>query len=226
LPIVEDEIIVSQDEIRVSLEQAELLSLGAHASYAFASDPKHLVFTLARYKFVSKLLEEYESVLEVGCGDAFASTIVAQVVKKLVCIDSEPYGLNHSAKNPQLSLNTTLILHNMLDSPMADPFQAVYSLDVIEHIPPEAEDRFMGNIVASTIGNGVLIMGTPNVTAAQYASRLSQVGHINLKSYESLKNTLSGFYRHVFMFGMNDEVVHTGYPAMCHYLIGLAVDPR
>ena len=217
---------MGQDEIRVSLEQAELLSLGTRASFTFANDPKHLVFSLARYKFVSRLFEGYDSVLEVGCGDAFESTVVAQAVQRLVCIDSDPFVLDHSAKNPQLSLNTTLMLHDILDSPMPDHFQAVYALDVIEHVPPESEDRFMGNIVASTIGNGVLIIGTPNLTAAQHASPLSQIDHVNLKSYQTLKQTLSRFYRHVFMFGMNDEVVHTGYPAMCHYLIGLAVDTK
>ena len=223
---MEERILMGQDEIRDTLEQTELLTLGARASHSFSIDPKHLLFTLARYKFVSRMFEGYDSVLEVGCGDGFGSTVVAQTVQRLVCIDSEPSHLDHSAKNPQLSLNSTLMLHDILRSPMPDPFQAVYALDVIEHIPPESEDRFMGNIVASTIENGVLIMGTPNLTAAQHASRWSQIGHVNLKSYESLKQTLNRFYRHVFMFGMNDEVVHTGYPAMCHYLIGLAVDAR
>jgi len=172
------------------------------------------------------MFEGYDSVLEVGCGDAFGSTLVAQAVQKLVCIDSEPYVIEHPAKNPQLTLNATLKLHDIVQSPMPDPFKAVFSLDVIEHIPLELEDRFMENIVASTEGSGVLIIGTPNITSAQYASQFSQIGHVNLKSFESLKQTLSRFYRHVFMFGMNDEVVHTGYAPMCHYLIGLAVESK
>jgi hypothetical protein len=28
------------------------------------------------------------------------------------------------------------------------------------------------------------------------------------------------------MFGMNDEVVHTGYAPMCHFLWALCVTPR
>lgn len=217
---------MTPDEILTSLKQTELLSLGVHTSYTFAHDPKHLLFMLARYKFVAKLLDSYNSVLEVGCGDGFGSTLVAQGVKRLVCIDSEPYGLEHSAENPWLIANATIMLHDILESPMAERFQAVYSLDVIEHIPPQQEDRFLENILASTAQHGVLIIGTPNSTAAQYASRNSQIGHVNLKSHQSLKETLSRFYRHVFMFGMNDEVIHTGYPAMCHYLIGLAAEPR
>ena len=213
---------MKHEDFLAAIEESESLSLGLHASYAVAHDPKHLVFTLARYKFVSKMLEGYESVLEVGCGDGFASTIVAQAVQRLVCIDAEPYGLEHSAKNPQLSKNTTLMLHDILGSPMGEPFQAVYALDVIEHIPPHLEDRFLENILASSIKDGVLVIGTPNITAAQYGSPNSQIGHVNLKDHHSLKNTLSRFYRHVFMFGMNDEVLHTGFPAMRHYLLALA----
>jgi 2-polyprenyl-3-methyl-5-hydroxy-6-metoxy-1,4-benzoquinol methylase len=217
---------VAQEEIRKALEQTELLPMGAHASFQITHDPKHLVFTLARYKFVAKMLEGYDSVLEVGCGDAFASTVVAQAVKRLVCIDSDPYSLEHPAKNPQLSRNTSLRLHNILEAPIPERFQAVYALDVVEHIYPQDEDRFMENILASSVKHGVLILGTPNITAAQYASRGSQLGHVNLKSYESLKQTLSRYYRHVFMFGMNDEVVHTGFPPMCHYLLAVAAETR
>jgi hypothetical protein len=33
------------------------------------------------------------------------------------------------------------------------------------------------------------------------------------------------YFRNVFMFGMNDEVVHTGYGPMCHYLWMVGVGP-
>ena len=68
-------------------------------------------------------------------------------------------------------------------------------------------------------------MGAPNKTAAPYASPGSESAHINLKDHDEFKLTLSKYYRHVFMFGMNDEVLHTGFPSMCHYLLALAVDP-
>ena len=51
--------------------------LGPHTSSAFSLDPKHLVFTLSRYKFVAKMLSGRESALEVGCGDGFGAAIEA-----------------------------------------------------------------------------------------------------------------------------------------------------
>jgi hypothetical protein len=32
---------------------------------------------------------------------------------------------------------------------------------------------------------------------------------------------LSQFFHNVFIFSMNDEVVHTGFHPMAHYIIGL-----
>ena len=69
------------------------------------------------------------------------------------------------------------------------------------------------------------MIGAPNMSASSYASEGSRVGHINLKSFSSLKESLSRYYRNVFMFGMNDEVLHTGFGSMCHYLMALAVQP-
>jgi cyclopropane fatty-acyl-phospholipid synthase-like methyltransferase len=100
---------------------------------------------------------------------------------------------------------------------------AIFSIDLIEHIDPENEDTFMSNMIQSYENkeNAVMIIGTPNVTAAQYASPVSAEGHINLKSHDDLKALLQRHFHNVFMFGMNDEVVHTGYAPMCHYLWGI-----
>ncbi len=196
--------------------------LGPHTSSAFSLDPKHLVFTLSRYKFVAKMLSGREPALEVGCGDGFGAAIVAQEVQRLVGIDNEPYAIEN---NENVGLSEEIVVHDILSSPYPEKFEAVYSLDVIEHISLEEEHLFFSNIVSSTKENGVLMIGTPNMSASSYASEGSRVGHINLKSFSSLKESLSRYYRNVFMFGMNDEVLHTGFGSMCHYLIALAVQP-
>ena len=40
---------------------------------------------------------------------------------------------------------------------------------------------------------------------------------------EQLENYLSKFFKNVFTFGMNDEVLHTGYNKMCHYVFAICV---
>jgi hypothetical protein len=61
--------------------------LGLMTGWAWQDDPRHLLFTLSRYKFVAKMLSGMDSALEVGCSDAFATRIVAQEVKRVVAVD-------------------------------------------------------------------------------------------------------------------------------------------
>ena len=48
---------------------SKLITLGPWTSFSFLSDPKHVSFVLARYKFVSKMLADKSTILEIGCGD-------------------------------------------------------------------------------------------------------------------------------------------------------------
>jgi hypothetical protein len=102
---------------------------------------------------------------------------------------------------------------------------AAFSLDVIEHIPSQDEKIFIENIIQS-IGDGPLLLGTPNISANQYASKYSKESHINLKTAESLAKLLSPFYKTVLNFSMNDEIVHTGFSQMAHYIFSLGIDRR
>lgn len=83
----------------------------------------------------------------------------------------------------------------------------------------------MNNLIASYENkeNAVMLIGTPNITAAQYASEQSAGVHINLKNQNDLKTLLYKYFNNVFMFGMNDEVVHTGFAPMCHYIWEMGV---
>src|SRR5437899_3031386 len=65
-------------------------SFGLMTSKGWIDDPKRLVFTLARYKFVAKMLSGSQHVLEVGCADAFGTRIVQQEVGKVTAVDFDP----------------------------------------------------------------------------------------------------------------------------------------
>ena len=200
-------------------------NLGPWTSHIWRTDPRHLGFLLARYKFVSKMLAGKDRVLEVGCGDAVGTPVVLQTVGSVHGIDFEPLVLNDAEKRYRQEgiSKASFSLHDMLEGPMPEKYQAVFSLDVIEHIPESNELAFIGNIVSSLEEDGILILGTPNITANEYASPASKEGHINLKSGESLKNSLTGSFRNVFLFSMNDEIVHTGFTPMAHYLLAMGV---
>lgn len=50
------------------------------------------------------------------------------------------------------------------------------------------------------------------------------MAHVNLFSAERLRDTLRDYFENVFLFGMNDEIVHTGFYPMSHYLFALGVN--
>ena len=109
---------------------------------------------------------------------------------------------------------------------MPDRFDAAYALDVLEHIPPADEPRFLGNICASLDEDGFLVLGTPSLQSQSYASLVSKEGHVYCKDGDALKASLLAFFRTVFIFSMNDEVVHTGFYPMAHYLFAVGSQKR
>ena len=61
----------------VGRDELSKLTLGAFTTYGLLNDPKQVGFRMARYKFVGKMLADFENVLEVGCQEGFASLVVA-----------------------------------------------------------------------------------------------------------------------------------------------------
>jgi len=202
------------------------ICLGPYTSHMWRHDPRHLVFMLARYKFCAKMLSGKKRILEVGCGDSIGTPIVLQEVGSVHGIDFEPLVINDAIERNAYATRCSYQIHDMLEKPISENFDGAFSLDVIEHIPPKFERKFIQNIAESLNKNGVLIMGTPNITAHEYANEQSRQGHINLKSGKSLKQSLGNFFENVFLFSMNDEMVHTGFSPMAHYLLCMGVGKK
>jgi len=199
---------------------------GLMTSAAWHEDPRRLLFLLSRYKFVAKMLAGKKTVLEIGCGDAFGARLVLQDVGSICAVDFDPVFVKdvNERMDPRWAFECRV--HDILSSPVTEKFDAAYSLDVIEHIEASDEDKFLNNIAGSLVPHGVLIIGTPSLQSQTYASPASKEGHVNCKDHIALRQLLMRYFEHVFLFSMNDEVVHTGYYPMAHYLFALCVDTK
>lgn len=193
-------------------------ALGLMSNQVWHDDPKRMGFVLARYKFVAKMFSGMNHVLECGCADAFGTRVVLQEVKALTATDFDPVFVDDVNRRMDSDWRFTCVTHDMIDGPLNGAFDGAYAVDVIEHIAEADENRFVGHMVKSLGPHGVCILGSPSLESQAYASPGSKAGHVNCKTGEGLKALMGRFFHNVFLFGMNDEVLHTGFQKMSHYL--------
>lgn len=207
-------------------EESGVDNLGIMTNQVWRDDPRRLAILLSRYKFVGKMLSGKRRVAEVGCGDAFGSRVVQQEISELTVLDIDPVFIADIEQRMHADWPLSAATHDMLGGPYPGIFDAAYSLDVLEHIPADQEQSFIRNIVSSLNNDGVLIIGMPSLESQAYASPQSKAGHINCKHGPDLKALMARFFDNVFLFSMNDEVVHTGFSPMAHYHLALCCGKR
>ena len=202
------------------------LELGPYFSYQINNNIRHLLFVFSRYKFAAQMIgeEPKKSVLELGCSEGVGTLILAQVASTVKAVDFDEQTLAW-AKGALSDRNIEFICDDFLGKRFGE-FDAVVSLDVIEHIGAEKEEALLQTLLMNLNDEGTAVIGTPNMAASAYASEASRIGHINLYDQQRLKNLLLKGFKNVFIFGMNDEVLHTGFHPMCHYIFALACNKR
>lgn len=197
---------------------------GRHWSYNFRNDPKRLGFVLSRYKFAAKMACKKGNVLELGCSEGIGASILAEHMTRYVGVDLDASAIESGSQclpSPRFSL-----IHDDFMNKQYGVFEAVVSLDVVEHILPQFESEYFETLTKNLAEDGICVVGTPNITAAPYASYASQLGHVNLYSQERLTEVLKQHFEYVFSFGMNDETMHTGFSSMAHYLLCVGFEKR
>lgn len=202
-------------------ENFGLASLGLMTNQVWYDDPRRLTFILARYKFVAKMLSGCRNAGEIGCGDAFGTRMVVQEIPDVTVYDFDPLFIEDVVARQDRRWPLKAEVHDIVEAPLPRKHEAIFSLDVLEHIASEDEHRYIAHMCASLEDRGLLVIGTPSAESQPYASPPSKAGHVNCKSGGELKALLKKYFFHVLMFSMNDEVVHTGFTRMAHYLFAI-----
>lgn len=191
------------------------VTLGSMSSQRWLDDPKTLLFTLSRYKQVARLLDGVENVAEIGCGDGFAGRLVQQSVGWLDRYDCDDRFCAESGAVPW----------DITRGPLpGQSYDAIYMLDVFEHIADS--HAVLRNVCASIRPDGRAIIGIPSLESQQYASEMSQLGHVSCMTGGDLKRMMEEYFRCVLVLSMNDEVLHSGFFPMSHYLLSIGIGVR
>jgi 2-polyprenyl-3-methyl-5-hydroxy-6-metoxy-1,4-benzoquinol methylase len=195
------------------------VALGQYVSYWFSKTPRRALNYMSYYKFAAKMIGRNKRVLDVGCNEGLGTWLLAVECGFAKGIDLDEGAVRTAKANwedPRVQFHCGDFLR---EKPEA--YDAAVSFDVIEHISPDHVGAFMTRLTANLGQGGVCVIGTPNLNGQVYASAVSKAGHVNVYSAEGLEKEMLRYFKHVFLFAANDEVVHTGFFPMAHYLIAV-----
>ena len=199
-----------------------ITKLGLMVNESYNNDPKRTLFTFARYKFTGKILENCNSVIEIGCGDAFATRIVRQFVKNVTVLDFDQRFIDDIQNRKNKYWKIKILKHDIIKKKIQGmKFDGAFCLDVLEHIPKKLENKFVNNIKHSIKKDGVFIAGMPSLEFQKYASPQSKEGHVNCKSGDDFNKFMKKHFKNVINFSMSDEIIHTGFNKMASYLFSI-----
>ena len=199
-------------------QKSACFTLGAHTSFQFSRSPRRLLFGMSRYKFAQKMIGRYKDILELGCSDGFYAQLLAEKAKSVFGVDFDEEAL----KQAKVSIRDNMVFacDNFLGK-VYGKYDAVVSFDVIEHTLLKNEDTFMETVCKNLTQYGIAVIGTPNILAMPHSCSVVREAHVNEYSAKRLKSLMDKYFHNAFMFSQNDEMVHTGFSPMAHYLIAI-----
>ena len=198
----------------------ETIHFGDYVSHWFHKTPRRLLHSMSYYKFAAKLIGKEKRVLDIGCNEGLGTWVLATECGFAKGVDFDEKAIATAKSNWKegpIEFSCEDVLKNSLGE-----WDAVVNFDVMEHIVPENVPEFLRGITRCLKQDGIAIIGTPSLEGQQYASEISKKGHVNVYSGEKLEEQMKQYFTHVFLFGANDQVIHTGFLPMAHYLICLA----
>lgn len=203
-----------------SIKNQKPIQLGRYTSYWFHRTPRRMLHCLSYYKFAAKMIGKNKKVLDVGCNEGLGTYVIAKECGFAKGIDFDQEAI-HTAQQNFSEENLQFEESDVFSLPPTNQWDAVIHFDVIEHIFPERVDLFWKATSSQVSPTGLVIVGTPSLISQQFASEVSKKGHVNVYAADRLEAEMRKFFSHVFLFSAHDEVVHTGYLPLAHYLIAV-----
>ena len=115
---------------------------------------------VAKYGFVSGLLDRRADVAGYGSIDSLGSKMILEKVKKLSVYDPDPSRISQISQKIFDPWKFYTRVHDPLDMPLPVVHDAIYNLDTLEYISPSDEDRYVGNLSRSLLRRqDILIIG-------------------------------------------------------------------
>lgn len=206
----------NKGKIKNVVEHAEGIS--------FRDTPLDFFISLARYKFAARLLEKHHHVIDAGGGSGLGAVFLSKFCKQVTSIDFDADLVAHNQKEYSEIKNLEFKNLNLLKVPKNFPkYDALVSMDVIEHFPYKDIPKVAQNYVSLLKPGGFAVIGTPSANSQPYASQRRLDIHFHEFKPKEYKDFLSKYFKNVFLFSMTDEVVSLSFPEMAWYLMALCI---
>ena len=179
----------------------------------FFANPLMATVKLARFKFVAKMLNKEDRVLDLGCGNGFSSYYYSHFCKRVYGVDIQEQVIKNWKlfENKNISFSIGDILEQKIYEAEVD---AITCVDVIEHFSLKDGEKIIKN-AAECLNNqkkgGQFIIGTPSKYSNNYRAAHNKEHHLHEYEPDELQNICQKYFSRTLQFSMNDELVHTGF---------------
>ena len=186
------------------------------------TNPLMATVKLSRYKFVSKMLDKNDEILDIGCGGGISTFYFSQFFKSATGIDNDTKRIKEW--NEFKSNKIKFIEKNAKDLEKINiSANCIINLDFIEHINKKDGIKFIQDCKnflekqKNKRKNRMLIIGTPSFYSKKYRAKHNLKHHKHEYKPDELNTICKKYFSRTLKFTMNDELVHTGFDKLGWY---------
>jgi SAM-dependent methyltransferase/glycosyltransferase involved in cell wall biosynthesis len=138
-------------------------------------------------------------VLDLGCGSGYGAKFLARTAQQVVAADMDAFTLQYGEETyPDPRIRRIQVSPEQNLPFETHRFDAIVSLEVVEHVPVEQMDAYFAEIGRLLKPDGVLIMSTPN---KQIYIHYPDPYHVSLMTLDEFRALLESRFRHVELYG-------------------------
>jgi SAM-dependent methyltransferase len=167
------------------------------------TDARFVSQHLAAYVFTRQFVQG-KRVLEIGFGDGYGSSYLAEVAQDVTGVDLAPGNIPRAhAKYPRANLHFLQMEATELDFPDCS-FDVVGSFQVIEHIPEPRLPDYLNGIRRVLAPDGICCLSTLNLEHSMKPGRPYEKLCLHEKEFTApeLRRLLERFFPHVELHGL------------------------
>lgn len=172
-----------------------------------------ILISLARYKFVSRLIRPTDRLVEIGCGSGHGARFLAEKAAWVTASDPEPEVLA-SAKARFTRENLEYV---EVPTCALGPYDVAVCLEVIQNLSKPDGEKLLGEMKQLIKPDGALFISTPRKILNPSENRKKY--HLHEYEYEEFRALLEKVYRRAFVLTQVDEIISTHIPSNAWYFI-------